>query len=85
MLSVYILALMSKKCLKLLLMPLLGAAINERSLCVEVARLKTWWHLIVALGDSRNDLFHQVRGADTRGCGQRMGGACLRGVAPQWV
>jgi len=52
---------MTKKCLKLLLMPLLGAAINERSMCVEEARLGAWWHLIVALGEGRKDHFHQVK------------------------
>ncbi len=50
-----------KKCLKLLLMPLVGAASTERSVCVEEARLRAWWHLIVALGTERGKHFHQVK------------------------
>ena len=41
-------------------MPLLKAAVKERSVAVDEARIRAWWHLIQALGPSRHAYFNQV-------------------------
>ncbi len=57
----------SRKHLKLLLMPLIRSAVKEKSHQVEEARLRAWWHLIIALGNSRPTHFKQVRGREVKG------------------
>ncbi len=52
--------LVSRKRLKLLLMPLLRSAVKKKTEGVEDARLRAWWHLILALGHSRLQHFNQV-------------------------
>ena len=69
--------LVSRKRLKLLLMPLLRSAVKNKTELVEEARLRAWWHLILTLGHSRQQYFNQVRcvcmyASQPNSCGQNI-------------